>query len=363
MSHTTTTNGAQRRPAERTAHPLSPTQGYVLRPPGHDAKQRLCAGAPWPRVRIRGYLRKRRKSLRHLATGRAYRSKPMGDPHAWAFLIAEICLFCFRDCDLLSFRQTEPRVAPFLVISNDVALAAIERMNRIVERRGENYRPTGPAAAGKSLGVTAEECELYELKTLRGIDEAPETPKARRQQEDRERKRAKRSEASAAAKAEERERGRRRRAAKGARPHAESLSQRQPWKLEGVSRSKWYARQRTKTSTSASWTDSSVRSILKNSVSCGRTKLSKREQHGPAYAAGARARDAERKNGVAVNERKGVAVKKTGRAERDLPLRPDGTVSDEWVAGAPPLLFDGAENVLVTIRAERAARAAEHWRH
>ena len=65
----------------------------------------------------------------------------------------------------------------------------------------------------------------------------------------------------------DREQARRRRAAKpGARPHTESLSRKQPWLLEGKSRSTWERHRAAKTSIPVRDAKTSFRSILLNGV-------------------------------------------------------------------------------------------------
>jgi hypothetical protein len=214
---------------------------------------------PWPLSAVRGYLRKRGKLMFETARGCIFLGRPLGKPQAWAFLIAEDAWHCYRRKrgTLTTFRYAQTKLAPRLVISDAAARKALKRVGELIDchrQNGESYHPTSMAVTAKRLGVTAEEAERY------GWTPDPEE----RREKDRLRKREARRKASAADKAKERERVRDRRRRNGARPHAESLSQKQPWRLEGVGRSQWYARRRT---------NSSVRLYLA-SVSCGRTFLS-----------------------------------------------------------------------------------------
>jgi hypothetical protein len=167
---------------------------------------------PWTRRQLRIFLHKRRKELRkNLAPGRVYGNRPLGQPEVWAFLIAEIAWFCVRDGgDLLSFRQTEPRVPPYLVISDAVARKALKRVGRLIKRHGENYRPTSAAAAAKMLGVTAQEVEELDLKTVRPAGCTLDA--VERKKRDAERKRKRRAKASAKERQDEAKRQRERRA-------------------------------------------------------------------------------------------------------------------------------------------------------
>jgi hypothetical protein len=203
---------------------------------------------------LRGFMFRRMKELRLLAAFRTDHGVALGEDRAWAFLTAEICLYRYDGHDLEVFE----RIAPF-DIPTKVAKAALHRVCRIAARRGGMFKPTSGVAAGRNLDLTAEERLFCDIRTMRAVDETPAEAKARRQEEDRERKRRERRKAD---KAKERQRGRRRRAAKGARPHAESLSRKQPWLLKGMSRATYYRHRETGPSTPSRETNSSVRHIL-----------------------------------------------------------------------------------------------------
>ena len=75
----------------------------------------------------------------------------------------------------------------------------------------------------------------------------------------------------------ERERDRARRAAKGATPRAQSLSQRKPWEVDGVSRAQWYRRRRHETPDE---TNTPVTAILSSYERDGRNCLTPAEPPG-----------------------------------------------------------------------------------
>lgn len=222
-------------------------------PPLKQARRRKRAPLP----STQGRMLRRLNQLRALARGRARRGEPFGDLHKWAMLLADCMLYHSKGCDHFSLRDAlrpVPALWEALDEDGDTVMDAVHAVTRMAERRGPSYRPIRTRTAGWWLELTAEECRRHGITTMRPIDPQPAAEaRARRQQEDRDRKREARRTTSAAdkraAKRAERERGRRRRAAKNARPHAESRSRKQPWKLEGIGRSWWYERQRTKTST------------------------------------------------------------------------------------------------------------------
>ena len=217
-----------------------------------------------PVSRTRGWLARRLGELHHLACFRWDHRVPFGDPNAWAFLLAELCLYLRNDRDLPTFQQLAESVLreTEFVVDDEAALAALHRVECLAGRRGGMYRPTGTVAAGKRLDLTTEECLFCDIRTMRPVDETDAEREARRREQNRERKRKARRTASKADKAKERKRAQRRRAAKNARPHAESFSRKQPWLLEGIGRTKWYARQRTETSTPMSRTETSGTLVL-----------------------------------------------------------------------------------------------------
>ena len=235
------TSTPSRRVAQARAKrpPLSPTHGRMLR---------------------------RLNQLRSLARGREQHDEPLGDLAKWAMLVAECMLYHSKGCDYFSFRDAL-RPVPALndLLDEKTVMEAIHAVTRTFKRRGAAYRTIRNKTAGKWLALRAEECKRYGISTLHAVDGPTETAEerlARRQREDRDRKRERRRTASKAAKRAERKRGQRRRVAKGARPHAESRCRKQPWLLDGIGRSTWYARQRTKTSTPQTWTKTSVLPIL-----------------------------------------------------------------------------------------------------
>jgi hypothetical protein len=222
MTHTTSETGAQRE-RKRKRPSLPPTQGRMLR---------------------------RLNELRRLLLFRIEHDVPLGDPGAWALVIAEVCLYHRDGCDLFTFREVEGH---YVGISDDEALAAIHRVCRVFRWRGPAYRPMRPATVGKLLDGT-----------MRAVDETPADAEAERKERDRERKLSKRAAATKRERERERERGRRRRAAQGARPRAQSLSRKRPWEARGVSRSTWYRQRDTKTSAPGRETKTTVRHLLRH---------------------------------------------------------------------------------------------------
>jgi hypothetical protein len=189
----------------------------------------------------------------------------IGSADVWAFAIAEVCLFRFGldETDLYTFRQQAPHD---ISITEDEATAAIHRVCDLAERKGIAYRPTSAAALGKRFKLTKEVRRAEDIRTMSAIDETPAEEKARRQELDRNRKHKARSTADPQTleriREHERELGRQRRAAQGARPHAESLSRKQPWLLEGKSRRTWERHRAAKTSTQTRAANSSFRLYL-----------------------------------------------------------------------------------------------------
>src|SRR5262249_30314665 len=178
------------------------------------------------------------------------RNEVRGDLTKWAKLIAD-CLLCHsKGCDYYTFRDAL-RSVPILddALDEETIIAAIHDVTRIFKRRGTDYRHIGNSTAGKWLALTAEERKRHCIVTVRAIDETPEDRKAENRENDRKRKREARRKSSKADKQAECARGRRRRAATGAKPHGESLSQTQPWALDGISRRQWERRRAAKTST------------------------------------------------------------------------------------------------------------------
>jgi hypothetical protein len=234
-----TASGPESQRAGQIIHFRSST--YWISPPTRTKLRRARPLSP-----IRGFMLRRLGELCRLAAFRCDHRVPLGDRSAWAFAAAEVCLYLRHGCDLLTFRQ----VADVPVTERE-ALAAIHRVCKIAERKGGAYRPTSAAALGKKLKVTAEERWACDIRTMRAVDESPAEARAELRERDRERKRETRLHTSEAERTKERERGQRRRAAKGARPHAQSLSQTRPWEAEGISRRTWDRRRKRGAETSA----------------------------------------------------------------------------------------------------------------
>jgi hypothetical protein len=222
MTHTTSETGAQRE-HKRKRPSLPPTQGRMLR---------------------------RLNELRRLAAFRTEHDVPLGDPDAWAMVIAEVCLYHRDGCDLLTFREVEGNYP--IGISDDEAMAAIHSVCRIAKWRGPAYRPMRAATVGKLLDVTAEERWACDIRTVRAVDETPADAEVWRKEQDRERKR---------------EGGRKRRAAQGARPHVQSWSRTRPWEKRGICRRTMERHARVaKTSTPAHVAKTSVRHLLRHGL-------------------------------------------------------------------------------------------------
>jgi hypothetical protein len=249
-----TASGPESQRAGQIIHLRSST--YWISPPTRTKLRRARPLSP-----IRGFMLRRLGELCRLAAFRCDHGVPLGDRSAWAFAIAEISLYLRNECDLLTFQWAAESCA--VAFTEREALAAIHRVCKIAKQRGGAYRPTSAATLGKKLNVTAEERWACDIRTMRAVDKSSSAEaRAELRERDRERKRETRLHASEAERTKERERGQRRRAAKGARPHAQSLSQTHPWELDGISRAAWYRRRGTKTSAPARETKTSVRLFL-----------------------------------------------------------------------------------------------------
>src|SRR4051794_24045889 len=100
-------------------------------PPSKQAKRRKRKAHPVSRTR--GWLARRFGELHRLACFRWEHRMPFGDLAAWAFLLAELCLYLRNDRDLPTFQQ----LAKFMlgetefVVDDETALAALHRVERL----------------------------------------------------------------------------------------------------------------------------------------------------------------------------------------------------------------------------------------
>jgi hypothetical protein len=208
---------------------------------------------------------RRQNELRRLAVDLAHPDEiPLGDLERWAMLFADVCFYRTEGCDLFSFREAV-RPTP-LDIDDDMAMEAIHKVDRMRKRHAD-YRPISAAVAGQWLQLTSERCRRCHVSTMSPIDPIPAADKARlRREADCKRKHDWRLTASPADLERKRDRNREqarlRRAANGARPHTESLSRKQPWLLEGKSRSTWERHRAAKTSIPVRDAKTSFRAIL-----------------------------------------------------------------------------------------------------
>jgi hypothetical protein len=188
----------------------------------------------------RGQMLRRMGDLNRAAAFRDYHRVPMGDPKAWAMLLADTLIYHRDGCDLLTFRQCCK-----FPCDDEVALAAIHEVCRVASWRGGDYRPIRGRRAGQMIDLTAEERWACDIRTMDATDETDAERLARLK----ERKRGRRP-----SKETERDRGRQRRAKRGSQTRSEYLAdaaaKAEEWKAEGISRRTWERRRAASSSVS-----------------------------------------------------------------------------------------------------------------
>ena len=260
----------------------------------------------------RGKQLRRLNELRRLADLRRRLDQSLGDLERWAKLFADVLLHHSKGHDLFVFREAIQ--VTMLAIDDDMALEALHEVARIAKWRGRDYRPISPTTAGKWLELTAEECWLCDIITMRPVDGPVETAadvKSRRLEQDRERKRKERSMADVADRKREldREWARRRRAAKGAKPRAQYLAEAAAKDAErqaaGISKATYYRRRKTGPSDLVRETSASVQPLLSRGRVDRRSCVAVRgaKQLGPTSRSGRRAEHVESKKEVGRKER------------------------------------------------------------
>src|SRR5215472_4573780 len=168
------------------------------RPPEKQAKRKKLSPTT-------GRMLRRLNELRAFAKGRAKDGTPLRDLDKWAMLIADCLLYhtspgrrsvrksAGRElgeesrpepndgCDYYMFRDTLRQEAPMLYASldEDTVMAAIHKVNRIVNWQGKNYRPIRAKTAGEWLDLTADERQRYGITTMTATNETPSEAKAR----------------------------------------------------------------------------------------------------------------------------------------------------------------------------------------
>lgn len=172
---------------------------------------------------------RRRGELARLYRHRLRFNIAIVDFQAWANMIAEVAAFGWRSLDFHEFNAVARGIG--IEIPEKTAMAAIHYVAGLMERKGKDYKPTHPTAAGRILDVTCEEKLFLELRTFHGVDENAEERAARlsetKRERDRNAKRVKR--------------------VKLKRRHqyeAESLSRTKPWEALGICRRTWERRRK-----------------------------------------------------------------------------------------------------------------------
>jgi hypothetical protein len=175
---------------------------------------------------VYGLAARRRAELVHLALHRNAQGQ-MIEVKAMAMVMADALAFAMTGADYAAMCELA-RACNLGLAENDI-MFAVRKVSAVAKAKGRAYRPFAARAVARMLGVTLAEKKLLNLRTVGAVDETKEQAEERRRTQRRE---------------YERERNRRRRLERGAVPREKSLSQTQPWKDTGVSRSTWYERQR-----------------------------------------------------------------------------------------------------------------------
>ena len=148
-----------------------------------------------------------------------------------AWVMADCLAFGRHAVDHESFSDLARRMC--VNIPEDTVMEKIHLVSDCMEAKGPNYEPFNSGTAGRMLDLNVIELQEAKVTTMSAVDEFEEQTRARRRE-------------NRAATA--RERDRRRRQAAGARPRAayeaESASKTKPWEQHGISRAKWYRRQK-----------------------------------------------------------------------------------------------------------------------
>ncbi|WP_155905031.1 hypothetical protein [Methylopila sp. M107] len=113
--------------------------------------------------------RRRFSELHRLVAFRHAFGVEMGEPEAYARLIAEACAQEVREPDILHFQKKARSLG--LTFDPDLAVEKLHAVCRERTERGAAWRAIGPDRAGRALGVTAEEREACDIRTLGATDE------------------------------------------------------------------------------------------------------------------------------------------------------------------------------------------------